>query len=275
LLYARFIGHFFKKLGLVNEPEPFKQFLFNGKVTAQNGEMFSKSKGNGVDPLDIIGQGYGADALRTYLMFAAPLDQWIRWDPQGVPGTHRFLSRIWTLVREYLETDEKPADDQTTAELRRATHAMAKKMAEDIEENRYNTAIAAAMTAVNELYKLKVESLAKNKAWQEALEFVVASIAPFAPHMADELWLQLGHHTSVHKDSWPQWNDEYLAKDTVTLAVQVNGKLRAEIEVPADVSEADAIAAAQANDKVKLHTDGKQVVKSIYVAGKLVNLVVN
>jgi leucyl-tRNA synthetase len=274
LLYARFIGHFLKKIGLVNEPEPFKQFLFNGKVTAQNGEMFSKSKGNGVDPLDIIEQGYGADALRTYLMFAAPLDQWIRWDPQGVPGTHRFLSRVWTLVQEYLEAADKPADDKTTSDLRRATHAMAKKMTEDIEENRYNTAIAAAMTAVNDLYKLKVDNLAKNDAWQEALEFVVAGVAPFAPHMADELWMQLGHHSTVQKDSWPKWNDEYLAKDTITLAVQVNGKLRAEVEVSADVSEEDAVTAAQGNDKVKLHTDSKQIVKSIYIPGKLVNLVV-
>jgi leucyl-tRNA synthetase len=274
LLYARFIGHFFAKLGLVNQPEPFKQFLFNGKVTAQNGEMFSKSKGNGIDPLDIIEQGYGADALRTYLMFAAPLELWAKWDPQGVPGTHRFLSRVWTLVQEYLETQEKPADDNVTAELRRTTHAMAKKMTEDIEENRYNTAIAAAMTAVNELYKLKVEHLAKNDAWQEALEFVVAAIAPFAPHIADELWLQLGHHTSVQKDSWPKWEESYLAQDTITLAVQVNGKLRGEVEVPADIPEADAIVAAQANDKVKLHTNGKQIIKSIYVPGKLVNLVV-
>jgi leucyl-tRNA synthetase len=274
LLYARFIGHFFKKIGLVNEPEPFKQFLFNGKVTAQIGDMFSKSKGNGVDPLDIIEQGYGADALRTYLMFAAPLDQWIRWDPQGVPGTHRFLSRVWTLVQEYLEAADKPADDKTTSDLRRATHAMAKKMTEDIEENRYNTAIAAAMTAVNDLYKLKVDNLAKNDAWQEALEFVVAGVAPFAPHMADELWLQLGHHSTVQKDSWPKWNDEYLAKDTITLAVQVNGKLRAEVEVSADVSEEDAVTAAQGNDKVKLHTDSKQIVKSIYIPGKLVNLVI-
>jgi leucyl-tRNA synthetase len=106
------------------------------------------------------------------------------------------------------------------------------------------------------------------------LEFVVAGVAPFAPHMADELWLQLGHHSTVQKDSWPKWNDEYLAKDTITLAVQVNGKLRAEVEVSADVSEEDAVTAAQGNDKVKLHTDSKQIVKSIYIPGKLVNLVV-
>jgi leucyl-tRNA synthetase len=274
LLYARFIGHFFAKLGLVNEPEPFKQFLFNGKVTASDGTMFSKSKGNGVDPLDIIEQGYGADALRTYLMFAAPLDTWIKWDPQGVPGTHRFLSRLWTLVQEYLEADEKAISDEQQKQLLRTTHGMIKKMTEDLEENRYNTAIATAMGALNDLYKYKVDFLAKSDTWQQALEAAVTCIAPFAPHIADELWLQLGHHLSIHKDTWPKWNEQYLARDTVTIAIQVNGKLRDEIRLAADVSEADVIAAAQSSDKVKTHTGGKQVIKSIYVPGKIVNLVV-
>lgn len=274
LLYARFIGHFFKKLGLVDEPEPFKQFLFNGKVTAADGTMFSKSKGNGVDPLEIIDQGYGADALRTYLMFAAPLDTWIRWDPQGVPGTHRFLSRIWTLVQEYLEAEPRDVAASAQQDLRRATHAMIKKITEDIEENRYNTAIATSMATVNELYKLKTDHLAKNDAWQQALEAVVACIAPFAPHIADELWFQLGHHTSVQRDSWPKWEAKYLVRDTITLAIQVNGKLRGEVEVPADTAEADAIAAAEATDKVQVHTEGKQIIKRIYVPGKIVNLVV-
>lgn len=274
LLYARFIGHFFKKLGMVDEPEPFKQFLFNGKVTASDGTMFSKSKGNGVDPLEIIDQGYGADALRTYLMFAAPLDQWIRWDPQGVPGTHRFLSRVWTLVQEYLEAKDGESDDKTIAELRRATHAMIKKMTEDLEENRYNTAIAAAMTATNDLYKLKVDNLAKNDAWQEALEHIVMCIAPFAPHIADELWLQLGHHTSVHIDTWPKFNENYLATDTITIVVQVNGKLRAQLQLPVDVSEPDAIEAAKQDSKVQAQLEGKAIKKAIYVPKKLVNLVV-
>jgi leucyl-tRNA synthetase len=274
LLYARFIGHFFKKLGLVNEPEPFRQFLFNGKVTASDGTMFSKSKGNGVDPLEIIEQGYGADALRTYLMFAAPLDTWIKWDPQGVPGTHRFLSRLWTLVQEYLEAEQKELNDEQEKKLRRSAHAMIKKMTEDLEENRYNTAIAAAMGALNDLYKYKVEFLAKTEAWQQALETVVACIAPFAPHMADELWLQLGHHLSVQKDTWPKWEEKFLAQDTITVAVQVNGKLRGEIRVAPDVTEVEAIATAQANDKVKAHIADKQVVNSIYVPGKIVNLVV-
>ena len=274
MLYARFVTRFFTKQGLLTEPEPFKQFLFNGKITAQDGQMFSKSKGNGVDPLEIIDQGYGADALRTYLMFAAPLDQWIRWDPQGVPGTHRFLSRIWTLVQEYLAAGEVESSQETIASLRRSTHAMVKKMTEDIEANHYNTSIAAAMTAVNELYKLKVDNLAKNGDWHAALGLVVACIAPFAPHIADELWLQLGHHTSIQKDSWPSFDEKYLATDTITVVVQVNGKLRAQLQLPSDVTKEQAIEAAQKDSNVSAHLEGKTPLKAIYVPHKLVNLVI-
>ncbi len=274
LLYARFIGHFFKKLGLVHEAEPFKQFLFNGKIMASDGTMFSKSKGNGVDPLEIINQGYGADALRTYLMFAAPLELWIRWDPQGVPGTYRFLNRVWTLAQEYLAADEGTVSAEATKAIRLTTHQMIKKMTEDIHENRYNTAIAAAMTTVNDLYKLKTDNLKQNEVWQEALEAVVACIAPFAPHIADELWQQLGHKDGVQRDSWPQWDDQYLAQDTITLAVQVNGKLRSEISVSADANKDDILAVAATDQKVAAFINGAEIKKSIYVPGKLVNFVI-
>jgi len=274
LLYARFIGHFFRKLGLVNEPEPFKQFLYNGKVTASDGQMFSKSKGNGVDPLEIINQGYGADALRTYLMFAAPLEVWAKWDPQGVPATHRFLSRIWNLTQEYLEAKPGDVSDETKKAIRRATHQMIKKVTEDIEESRYNTAIAAGMTAVNELYKLKTDSLSKDPIWQEALEVVIACMAPFAPHIADELWQQLGRGESVQKDSWPEYNQDYLATDEITIVVQVNGKVRAELSLAKDASKEDLEAAALANERVQEFMAGKEPKRVIVVPGRLVNIVV-
>ncbi len=273
LLYARFMGHFFKKLGLVNEAEPFKQFLFNGKVTASDGTMFSKSKGNGVDPLEIIEQGYGADALRLFLMFAAPLDTWAKWDPQGVPATYRFVSRIWNLVQEYLEAEEKPATEVQEKELLRVTHQMIKKTTEDLEANRYNTAIAAGMSAVNDLYKLKAQELSKNDAWQDALEAMVVCIAPFAPHAAEELWFDLGHHTTVHVDTWPEYDEKYLAQDVITIAVQINGKLRGEIEISPKEAEAVVVDAAQANERVVTHLAGLEVVKTIYVPGKIVNIV--
>jgi leucyl-tRNA synthetase len=273
LLYARFIGHFFKKLGRVDVAEPFKQFLFNGKVTAADGQMFSKSKGNGVDPLEIIEQGYGADALRMFLMFAAPLDTWAKWDPQGVPATHRFISRLWNLVQEYNEAESKPAGDEQK-ELLRLTHGLIKKMTTDIEENRYNTAIAAAMETLNGLYKLKVDHLARNEIWQQALEAMVACIAPFAPHAAEELWFDLGHHTSVHRDTWPEWDEKFLATDTVTIVVQVNGKLRATLQMPTDVTEEAALEAAKKDSNVMSHLGGKTVARAVYVPQKLINFVV-
>ncbi len=274
LLYARFIGHFFEKQGLVNEAEPFKQFLFNGKVTASDGTMFSKSKGNGVDPLDIIAQGYGADALRTYLMFAAPLDVWVKWDPQGVPGTHRFLSRVWNLVGEY--TDSQPAElnnDQQTA-VNRATHRMIKKVSDDLEANRYNTAIAAAMECTNDLYKLKAVAFGRCDTWQQALAALVACIAPFAPHVAEELWHQLGHSTTVHRDSWPKADERYLLQDTVTIIVQVNGKLRGQIQAAASAQEAEIVDAAKADAKVAGYLQGQIIRKTVFVPGKLVNFVI-
>ncbi len=274
LLYARFIARFFTKLGLVNEPEPFKQFLFNGKVVAQDGAMFSKSKGNGVDPLDIINQGYGADALRTYLMFAAPLELWTKWDPQGVPGTYRFLARIWNLTQEYLSAQEGNTEDKLTQDIHRTIHGMIKKVTKDIEENRYNTAIASIMQAVNELYKFKTKSLARSDVWQEAFEGVIMCVAPFAPHIADELWHQLGYKDSVHIDHWPKYDDKYLASDEITIVVQVNGKVRANITMPSDATEEDIVKTAKVNEKVKEYLNKKEVRKTIYVPRKLVNFVV-
>lgn len=274
LLYARFIGHFFKKIGLVNNPEPFKQFLFNGKVTAADGTMFSKSKGNGVDPLEIIDQGYGADALRTYLMFASPLELWTRWDPQGVPGTYRFLSRLWNLVNEYDESQPAELPDDTQQALRRVVHQTIKKVTEDIESNHYNTAIAATMSCVNDLYKLKAKAFGKHDDWQHALENIVACAAPFAPHIAEELWQRLGHSLSVHRDSWPKYEEQYLAEDNITIAVQVNGKVRTELSLPTGADQETVVAAAHADEKVRAYTDGKEIVKTIYVPGKILNLVV-
>lgn len=274
LLYARFVTRFFSKLGLVENPEPFKQMLFNGKVTASDGSAFSKSKGNGIDPLEIIESGYGADALRTYLMFAAPLEFSARWDPQGVPGTHRFLTRLWNLFQEYQEANEAPLDKEVEKQLQRLTHQMIFKMTRDIESSSYNTAIAAAMGTLNDLFKLKSSSLVRHEAWEEALDSIVACVAPFAPHISEELWHQLGHTTSVHADSWPSWDESKLQSDTIPIAVQVGGKLRAEIMVERGSEEKSIIEAAQAHEKVAAHLRGKEIRKTVYVPGRLVNFVV-
>lgn len=276
MIYARFVTRFLHKQGLLAEPEPFKRFLFNGKVTASDGQMFSKSKGNGVDPLEIIEQGYGADALRTYLMFAAPLDLWIRWDPQGVPGTFRFLNRVWNIVQDYLGgidgNNDATGDD---SKLLHIIYPAIYKVTADLEDQKYNTAIAALMKVTNDLYLAKAENgFSGRDTWQFALESLVAMVAPFAPHIAEELWYQLGHESSVHVGNWPQWDDAYLTSETIVVAVQINGKLRATIEVSAGASQAEVEAAALADEKVSSHIGGSKIKKTIYVPDKLVSFVI-
>ena len=272
MIYARFMTRFFHKLGLIDNPEPFKKFLFNGKVTAADGQMFSKSKGNGVDPLEIINSGYGADALRTYLMFAAPLELSAKWDAQGVPGTYRFLNRVWNIVQEYLEL--QPSSETNNDAPLRIIHPAIKKVTSDIEEQKYNTAIAAMMQACNSLYDLKAKSgFDDTTSWRQALESLVMLVTPFAPHMSEQLWHDLGHEDSVNKGHWPVWDDKFLASDTMTIAVQVNGKLRAEIEVPSDADQSAVLAAAKANLKVAGYMTSDPI-KTIYVPGRLLSLVV-
>lgn len=274
LLYARFVTRFFHKKGLVDNPEPFKKFLFNGKVIAGDGRNFSKTLGNGPDPLEIINQGYGADAVRTYLMFAAPLELGSRWDPQGVPGAHRFLSRLWNLVQEYLEAGTDSLDEKVGDQLKRVTNQMIYKVTKDIEDNHYNTAISASMACLNELYKLKVDHLKKNDAWKDTLQSLIAGVAPFAPHISEELWHQLGNTNSIHVDHWPQWDDKYLVSDTVMLAIQVNGKVRGEIEVAFDTEEKEILEIAAKHEKVATYLEGMEIKKQIYVKGRLVSFVV-
>ena len=274
MIYARFVTRFLHKIGLIDNPEPFKKFLFNGKVTASDGTMFSKSKGNGVDPLEIINSGYGADALRTYLMFAAPLELWVRWDPQGVPGTYRFLNRIWNLVQEYLESTSQEVSDYDKPLL--IIHPTIQKVTHDLEEQKYNTAIAAMMKACNDLYEIKAKDGFKNKqVWQFVLESLIMLVAPFAPHTAEELWHNLGHEDSVNIDHWPEWDNKYLKSDNITIVVQVNGKLRAKLEVPSDTTEDLIKQKALDNDNVKLFVGNKKPTKVIYVPGRLVNIVID
>lgn len=273
MIYARFITRFLAKQGFLENPEPFKKFLFNGKVMAANGEMFSKSKGNGVDPLEIINQGYGADALRTYLMFAAPLDVWVKWDPQGVPATYRFLNRVWNLVQEFTQQVEPDQDDNQV--VAQAIHTTIKKVTHDLESQKYNTAIAAMMELTNTLYAEKSRNQFSGAAsWQFALDSLVALVAPFAPHVADEMWQELGHENSVQRDSWPKWDEALLTNDVMTIVVQVNGKVRANLEVDKDVSEDAIKAKALAEPKVIKYLENKQPTKVIYVRGRLVSVVV-
>lgn len=272
LLYARFFTRFFHKLGLVDTAEPFKKMVFNGKIKAGDGSAFSKSKGNGIDPLEVIEQGYGADSIRLYEMFAAPLEFDVLWDEQGIPGSYRFLSRVWAVAQEYLGAEAK--DSKNDEVVLRATHNTIKKVTEDIEGSRFNTAIAALMELTNTLFKAKEpDGIAKTEAWKFAVESLVMMVAPFAPHIADELWQDLGNKDTVHVGHWPAWDNKYLVSDMMTIVVQVNGKVRANIEMPVDSTEETVLKAAKNDKKVASYLSGEPK-KVIHVPNKLINIVI-
>lgn len=280
LLYSRFWMRFFYKLGLVPTPEPFKRMMYNAYIMAPDGQKMSKSKGNVIDPMEIMDSGYGADALRVYEMFIAPYDMDAPWDPRGVPGTYRFLNRAWNLVQEFVDKNNDPSvypetDEKTTQELLRLTHLTIKKVTRDIEDEKFNTAVASMMEMVNGLYKIKEShGIDTSDEWRFALESLIQILAPFAPHITEELWHEMGHNDTVHVGHWPKWNEKYLKSDTMTIIVQVNGKLRAKLELPSDMDKQGVEAAALADENVQKFTNNKPPKKMVYVPGKLVNIVV-
>ena len=270
LLYVRFWGHVFNDMGLTNFKEPVKRLVYHGYINAEDGTKMSKSKGNVVDPLEIIDQGYGADALRTYLLFMGPIELDASWDPRGIAGIYRFLNRVWTLVQQF---DESPKDVTTNdAAVRTAQHKTIRKVTDDIRRLNFNTSIAALMEFVNDLYKLKIDGFSED-IWREALSALVQMIEPFAPHMANELWLQLGNEGLVQNAQWPSWDEEMIVQDVITIAVQVNGKLRGEIEVAKDADPEDIKSQALAHENVAKFVQGEPK-KVIYVPGRLVSIVV-
>jgi leucyl-tRNA synthetase len=276
LLYARFWQRFFYKLGLVSHPEPFKRMMYNAYILAPDGTKMSKSRGNTIDPLEIMDSGYGADSLRVYEMFIAPYDLEAPWDTRGVPGAYRFLNRVWTLIQEYIESNEKSLEKSDEQEILVIAHKTIKKVTSDIEDEKFNTAVSAMMEAVNSYYKLKEKGLVgKSEAWTFALESLLQLLAPFAPHITEELWQQLGHIDTIHVDHWPMWDDKYLQSDVMTIIVQVNGKLRAKLEVPKNSSEEEIKKSALENDNVKVFVGDKKPAKVIYVTGRLVSIVIN
>ena len=276
LLYARFFMRFFYKLGMVNTPEPFKRMYFHSKIMAPDGTAFSKSKGNGIDPLEIINSGYGADALRLYIVFMAPPDLESPWNDNGVPGTFRFLNRVWELVQNYVSS-EKVAEtaDASEAAILRATHRAIQKVTEDISSVKLNTAVAALMQLQKELSaNAEKHGFNDTQSWQFAIKSLLTLMAPFAPHITEELWSQLGNHTSIHVADWPQFDKQYLVDDIVTVAVQINGKLRGTLELAAGTTEQDAVNAANADPKISPYVSAHTVRKIIYVPDKILNFVV-
>jgi leucyl-tRNA synthetase len=249
--------------------------MYNAYILAPDGTKMSKSRGNTIDPLEIMDSGYGADSLRVYEMFIAPYDLEAPWDTRGVPGAYRFLNRVWTLVQDYMDSDEKPLEKTAEDEILVIANKTIKKVTSDIEDEKFNTAVSTMMEAVNAYYKLKEKNLvAKSESWTFALESLLMLLAPFAPHITEELWQQLGHKDTIHIDYWPMWDDKYLQSDVMTIIVQVNGKLRAKLEVPKNSSEDEITKQALENDNVRAFVGDKKPAKVIYVPGRLVSIVI-
>ena len=272
LLYIRFWTHVFRDLGLTNFAEPVKKLLYHGYINAEDGSKMSKSKGNTIDPLEVIDQGYGADSLRTYEMFIAPYEVDASWDSRGIAGVYRFLNRVWVLVQEFIESEKSAENLSNFAEVQKIQHKTIKKVTEDFHRESLNTAVAALMEFVNDLYKLKLEGFSND--WQFILEDLLKMLVPFAPHISSELWQQLGNNDFIEKSGWPKWNEELLKTDEIQIIVQVNGKLRGKIKVSANSEKDEILAIARAEDNVSKFLQDKEILKEIFIPNKLINFVV-
>ena len=279
LLYARFFTKVLRDLGYISCDEPFSNLLTQGMVI-KDGAKMSKSKGNVVDPNALI-ERYGADTARLFSLFAAPPEKDLDWSDQGVDGSFRFLNRVWKLVHDRLDLVKNAAavDMATlTAEertLRRAVHKTIKKVTEDIEDRfHFNTAIASVMELLNTVQSSELNTPQRGAVMKEALETMVLLLAPFVPHLSEELWQRLGNDTPLSRSAWPEYDRDAVVDEEVLVVVQVNGKLRSRVTVPAGTAEEGLKACALTDEKVLPFLEGREVKKVVCVPDKLVNIVV-
>ena len=260
LLYSRFWHKFLYDIGMVPTVEPYAKRTSHGMILGENGEKMSKSRGNVVNPDDVVNE-FGADTMRLYEMFIGDFEKAAPWNPAGIRGCRRFVERFWNFQNILTEGGLRK-------ELETSFHKTIKKVGEDIENLKFNTAIAALMSLMNEIYD--TGSITK-----EELRLFALLLDPFAPHVVDELWETVGYGNGMAcQQTWPAYDEAKCRDNTVEIAVQVNGKVRARIQIAADSSKEDILAAAKAEEKIAAELDGKQIVKEICVPGKLVNIVV-
>ena len=277
LMYARFFQMALYDLGLVSDEEPFKNLLTQGMVI-KDGAKMSKSLGNVVSPKEII-EKYGADTARLFILFAAPPERELDWSDKGVEGSYRFINRVYRMVYEFSQKYSDAPDDyeiKTEADKSMAywMNYAIKKVSDDIGERfNFNTAISTIMEMVNEMYRYK-EGEVNTGLYTAAIRNLIIMLAPFVPHVTEEMWEHLGYGGSVHDQSWPEYDESALVKDTVEIVVQINGKIKEKINIAGDLSREEMEKTAMENDKVKGLIDGKNVVKVIAVPGKLINIVV-
>src|SRR5699024_3348262 len=267
LLYARFWHKFLYDIGVVHTKEPFQKLFNQGMILGSNNEKMSKSKGNVVNPDDIV-VSHGADTLRLYEMFMGPLDADVAWSTTGLDGAKRFLDRVWRLV----VTEEGDLSDKVTEDLEgdldKIYHQTVKKVTEDIKNLHIKTDILQLMIFMNKTYKV-------NKVTKLHIEGFVKLLYPIAPHICEELWSKLGHEDSIPYEEWPTYDEAKLVEDEVEVVVQVMGKVRAKINVSKQLSKEKLEEIALSNDKVTPWLEGKTVRKVIVVPGKLINIVAN
>jgi leucyl-tRNA synthetase len=260
LLYSRFWHKFLFDIGVVNTKEPYQKRTSHGMIMGENNEKMSKSRGNVVNPDDIIGE-FGADTLRLYEMFIGDFEKSVPWSDNSVKGCRRFLDRIWSLQPDV--TDESGFSKALEVEM----HKTIKKVSEDFENLKFNTAIATLMALLNDFKK-------QDKITSDEMKTFLVLLNPVAPHITEELWQVLGYEGMISAQEWPSYDEEKVIDDVIEMAVQVNGKVRAIITLAIDATKETAHELAFKDEKIQQFTDGKNIVKEIYVPGKIYNIVV-
>ncbi len=273
LLYTRFFTKVLRDMGLVDFDEPMLRLFNQGMILGEDGEKMSKSRGNVVNPDDYVSK-YGADTVRAFLMFIGPWDEGGPWNPRAIDGVYRFLHRVWFLV---LDPPQRRARGEPTEaqvrDLRRVTHKTLMKVTSDYQNFKFNTMIAALMGFVNALSSAKETAVYDSDAWHEAIEILLLMMAPAMPHISEELWARLGKPYSIHLQSWPQADPELAKEEEVEIAIQVNGKVRDRVKVPAEASQEELERIALARPRVKKWIGDKPIRKVIVVPGRLVNII--
>jgi leucyl-tRNA synthetase len=279
LIYTRFFHKAGRDMGIMKGSEPMLQLRNQGIVLGEDSEKMSKSRGNVIAPDDLVNR-YGADVVRAYLMFFSRWDLGGPWNSSGIGGVVRWLRRVWILFHEVREDPSfgkqkfDASSSQTLRNLRRRVHQTLEKVSHDYEEFEFNTIISALMELLNEIYKAREEGAVGSDEWREMEDVYLRMMAPVTPHIAEELWQLIGKPYSIHTQSWPEVDEDAAAEDTIPLIVQVNGKLRDRIQVPANISAEEAKQMAQNSDVIQSYLAGKDPRRIIYVPGRLVNIVI-
>jgi leucyl-tRNA synthetase len=275
LMYARFFTKVLYDLNLLDFDEPFKCLIHQGVITNQGAKM-SKSKGNVINPDPYI-QEFGSDVFRMYMMFMGSYTEGGDWSDEGIQGMNRFVNRVWRLAEILLDSPPTGENSSDISGVERQTHYAVKMATQDLERFHFNTAISRIMELVNVMYLAIQDQKPEEQnasILNDSLRILIQLMAPFAPHLGEELWSRIGQRGSIFDSSWPAWDEAKLAAETVTVVVQINGKLRSRLELSPDSDDEVVKKTALADEKVQKYTDGKRIVKTVVVKNKLVNIVV-